>query len=86
MVVDGVDVAFTYGGKKLLSPRGIALAVAQFCEMSMPVRVSVIRQRHPMAHRKELPFFPGLGSVRRCVFESPSILLLVEVSAWGLTI
>lgn len=41
VLVDGVDVALQHGGKRKLSPAGIALAVAHFMELSFPVRVVV---------------------------------------------
>ena len=39
VLVDGVDVALHHGGRRRLSPAGIALAVAHFAELSFPVRV-----------------------------------------------
>lgn len=39
ILVDGVDVALQHGGRRRLSPAGIAFAVAHFLELSFPVRV-----------------------------------------------
>lgn len=39
VLVDGVDVALHHGGRRRLSPAGIAIAVAHFAELSFPVRV-----------------------------------------------
>ncbi|KAL8275090.1 hypothetical protein Esti_000969 [Eimeria stiedai] len=47
ILVDGIDVALQHGGKRRLSPAGIALAVAHFMELSFPVRVVI---PHWLAH------------------------------------
>lgn len=43
ILVDGVDVALQHGGRRRLSPAGIACAVAHFLELSFPVRVVLPR-------------------------------------------
>ncbi|CDJ32888.1 LOW QUALITY PROTEIN: uncharacterized protein EMH_0014050 [Eimeria mitis] len=64
VLVDGVDIALHHGGKRKLSPAGIAIAVAHFVELSFPVRV-VVPQWLALMHKEHCNLFT----------ESPEALL-----------
>ncbi|CDJ47308.1 hypothetical protein, conserved [Eimeria brunetti] len=56
ILVDGVDIAFRHGGRRKLSPSGIAAAVAHFTELSFPVRV-VVPQWIALMHKEHCNLF-----------------------------